>query len=99
MSNSLGVSAQGAVLIEAYEKAGERRRAAEHEQISARNEVTATGRALVEWLLPKDAKPGETIGVWVRDHHGNERLYQATKSASPESSDPIIVVRGARQGV
>jgi hypothetical protein len=64
---TLKLHAEGDKLFQQWVSAQKRVAAAERELCSAKNDLAEATNNLGKWLVPKDAKPGETFNVWYID--------------------------------
>jgi hypothetical protein len=71
------IAPKGRELVKTWQDAEERVERANAELRQANRAEHDAKKALAVWLLPKDYKSGEKIGVWERDKHDNEVFFEA----------------------
>ncbi|WP_315759326.1 hypothetical protein [Bradyrhizobium sp. SZCCHNRI2007] len=82
-----GATRQGRDLIKAWQDAVDRETRARHEETDALNNERSARKALGDWLMPSDAKPGETFSIWERDRYGNEVMFEVKHNGSGQIPD------------
>jgi hypothetical protein len=88
MNEDTTIAPKGRELVKKWQDAEEDLRRADERLVRARVTEDETRKALAKWLLPSDVKPGEKIGVWERDKHGNEIFFEAM--ILPDGSHSVI---------
>ena len=89
--DSLGkVTHAGDSLIKGWQHATRRLGMARDELAEAIIDCAECERELARWLLPGDAKLGETIGVW----YGDSIITAAKTSGNPDSYAIVVRDRG-----
>lgn len=92
------VMPEGARLIQNYLAAQEELRKAQEALRCAECAMSNAESALANWLMPKDMKPGEKIGVWMDDSLFQVELVKRESFSTDGSGswidyDPKVTVR------
>ncbi len=67
---------RGRALIRDWQQSVDHVKRLELQLAEAKGRENSARQSLTKWLAPSDARPGEKFGVWDRDQHDNEVLFE-----------------------
>ena len=80
-------SGKGRELIKDWQQSADYVRRLEQQLLDAKSREHDARQSLTKWLAPSDARPGERFGIWDRDQHGREVLFEIFIGADGNTLD------------